>query len=114
MRGLFDARMRYEKRRFPQPRLAELADQIEQVVQTFAAGDGDRMQFVPRPRLEQWRGVELRPAAAITLDVFNRGAARGERITEQFAPAVTAENHNAPASDVLHGRQLEQRFAVEA
>ena len=85
----------------------------EQAVQAGATGGGqcgDGVLCQPGAKL---RGIACRDAP-VARHGPHVGAARGERVGQQRAPALAAKDHHPLSGHLIQPRQRQQAFAVEA
>ena len=85
---LGDALVRHEQRR--RRHGGSRAQQRDEVAQALARGHAEPR----RRRARRAAAPSARPLAPVALGVLDARAARGERLAEQFAPAVAAEDHH--------------------
>src|SRR5262249_44680023 len=100
-RGVLDASVGNEYRRGAQVAASGRAEDRKEVRQAPAARDRHRLPPPRLPSCQKPACVRLGPAAPIAFRVFDARAAPFERAAQPLAAALTAEQHDGTAVQIL-------------
>jgi hypothetical protein len=109
---LLDARVRHERGHRAQDLQRTFVEQRAHVVEALARGDRERLRAPFEQRFVEATGSGFRARAPVAIDAVDVRPAGAQRIGKLVAPALAAEDHDAPAADVRERGQREQPFAV--
>src|SRR2546425_11107377 len=103
--------MRDEGRRRSEMLAPFAAEDAPEVVETFAGGQAHGIDALVAPRIDQVCGAALRFRAPVAFDLDDRRTTCLQRVAQQLAASVTAEDHDSFSRDVEKLGQREQAFA---
>src|SRR5439155_19417849 len=106
-----DARMWREGLQHGESRRRAIAEGVEHIAEAFGRRECQRVRLATLEERRQARSAASRRLAAIARDVLDVCAALAQRIAEDRATFVAAEDDHALAGDVVQVREREQALA---